>query len=87
MSGRIIQQIIRMVGPRVAAMLAPVISSAARIGAQRLAIAIPTAGALILLPITFPIGFAARTVEEKLREQNKEDNSLDDVPMSQRRDD
>ncbi len=75
---------IRLFGPRIAAIVAPIASNLARVGAQRLAIAIPTVGALILLPITFPIGFVARTVEESVRKENTEQNKLDDIPFSQR---
>ena len=66
--------------------MAPIVSNLARVGAQRLAIAVPTIGALILLPITFPIGFVARTVEENMRGEQAVEDKLSDIPMSQRRD-
>ena len=86
MSSRIIQQMIRMFGPRIAAMLTPILGNIARVGAQRLAVAIPVVGMVILAPITIPTGFVLRTVEDSLKTQKtEEEKRLENLPLSDRR--
>lgn len=71
MLNQIIQQVIRQVGPRVAAIMAPMLANGARIGLARGMASLAGLSVVIAFPFAAPIGFIGRSIENATRDVEK----------------